>query len=227
MDNGGLKRITIFAGHYGSGKTNAAINYAAYEAALGLKTAIADLDIVNPYFRTKDAAKALEELGVRLIASEYAGTNVDTPALPPEAYAVIHDKSVHAIIDVGGDDRGILALGRYAPEIIKSGDYEMFFVINKYRYLTKSSEEAVEVMQEISQSTELKFTGIVNNSNLGEETSAEDILKSVQYAEEVSAMSGLELKITTVRHDIVPELSDKINNLMPIKLYVKQAWQKA
>ena len=227
MDNGNLKRITVFAGHYGSGKTNIAINYAINAAASGIKTAIADLDIVNPYFRTKDAAKLLSESGVRLIASPYADTNVDTPALPAEAYSVIHDDSVHAIIDVGGDDRGALALGRYSPDIIKQGDYDMFFVINKYRYLTKHPNEAIEIMNEIQASTELRFTGIINNSNLGDETSAADVSDSIGYAKEVARLSGLELKMTTLRHDLEPELKDKIENLMPIRIYVRQAWQKS
>lgn len=227
MDNGNLKRITVFAGHYGSGKTNIAINYALYAASCGFKTAIADLDIVNPYFRTKDAAKVLSENGIRLIASPYADTNVDTPALPAEAYSVIHDGSVHAIIDVGGDDRGALALGRYSPDIVKQGGYDMLFVINKYRYLTKHPKEAIEIMNEIQASTELRFTGIVNNSNLGGETTAADVLDSVEYAKEVSRLSGLEIKMTALRHDLEPELKDKIVNLMPIRIYVKQAWQKS
>lgn len=226
MDSRNIKRITIFAGHYGSGKTNVAINYALTLAKTGFKTAAADLDIVNPYFRTKDAEAVLKENGIRLIVSEFAGTNVDTPALPPEAYSLVHDSSIHAVIDVGGDDRGALALGRYAPEIAKQDNYDMFFVINKYRYLTQNSEEAIEIMNEISRAAELDFTGIINNSNLGDETTAKDILNSVEYAHEVSEMSGLEIIATAVRQDIADELENEINNIMPVRLYVKQAWQR-
>ena len=224
MDNGNLKRITIFAGHYGSGKTNIAVNYAISVAKRKRSVAIADLDIVNPYFRTKDSEKVLSENGIRLISSPYAGTNVDTPALPAEAYSIIHDKSVYAIIDVGGDDRGALALGRYSPSIAEQNDYEMLFVINKYRYLTSDASETFEIMKEIEQAASLKFTGIVNNSNLGDETTAENVFNSISYANEVSALSELEIKMTTVREDLLSETKERIENLTPLRLYVKQSW---
>ncbi len=140
MDCKDLKRVTIFAGHYGSGKTNIAINYALKIKESGKNVDIADLDIVNPYFRTKDAQELLEDAGIRLVSSVMANTNVDTPALPAEAYSIVHDTSKHAVIDVGGDDRGALALGRYVPYLLKEDNYEMLFVINKYRFLTGSPE---------------------------------------------------------------------------------------
>ena len=117
------KRITLLCGHYGSGKTNVAINMAYEIKAEFDNTVIADLDIVNPYFRTKDSIEELKNAGIRLIASEYAGTNVDIPALPAEMYALIHDKSLKAVIDVGGDDRGALALGRLSPSIKEENNY--------------------------------------------------------------------------------------------------------
>ena len=100
------KRITLFAGHYGSGKTNIAVNYALLLAREGRRTAIADLDIVNPYFRTKDSARELEAAGVALISPQFASTNVDLPALPAEAYRLVEDRGLYAVMDIGGDDRG-------------------------------------------------------------------------------------------------------------------------
>ena len=111
------KRVTLFAGHYGSGKTNIAVNYALLLAGEGKRVSIADLDIVNPYFRTRDSAAELEAAGVRLISSRFANTNVDLPALPAEAYSLVEDRSAYAVMDIGGDDRGAYALGRYAPMI--------------------------------------------------------------------------------------------------------------
>lgn len=137
----GFKRITLFAGHYGSGKTNVAINYALLLKKSFERVKIADLDIVNPYFRTKDSERVLEENAVELISSDYAGTNVDFPALPAKAYSIIDDVGVHAVIDVGGDDRGALVLGRYSDKIKAGEDYEMFFVINKYRPLTRDAQK--------------------------------------------------------------------------------------
>lgn len=216
------RRVTIFAGHYGSGKTNIAVNYALELAKIHENVVIADLDIVNPYFRTKDASEVLDENRVKLISSPYANTNVDTPALPAEAYAVIHDKSVKAVIDVGGDDRGALALGRFAIALTEENDFEILFVINKYRYLTHTPTETVGVMREIEEACSVKFTAIVNNSNLGDETTAENVLRSLDYANEVAKLSGLDIKMTTVSDKISSELCGKIDNLMPIKLYVKQ-----
>ncbi|MBE7012841.1 MAG: hypothetical protein E7416_02040 [Ruminococcaceae bacterium] len=224
MDSRNLKRITVFAGHYGSGKTNIAVNYALKLASENKSVAIADLDIVNPYFRTKDSEKILTDAGIRLISSPYANTNVDTPALPAEAYSVIHDGSKYSVIDVGGDDRGALALGRYMPDILKQNDYEMVFVINKYRYLTSTPEDTVEVMREIELAAGAGFTAIVNNSNLGEETTAEVVLSSAKYAESISKLTGLKIMFTSVKEDLFDELDGQINNLFPIGLYVRQSW---
>ncbi len=224
MDCKDLKRVTVFAGHYGSGKTNIAINYALKIKESGNNVDIADLDIVNPYFRTKDAEILLSEKGIRLVSSAMANTNVDTPALPAEAYSVVHDTSKHAVIDVGGDDRGALALGRYVPYLLKEDNYEMLFVINKYRFLTGSPEETIEVMREIEYSAGMRFTGIVNNSNIGDETEAVDVLSSMEYAEKVSQLSGLPLRFTTVKENLYEQLKSKINGLMPIKICVRQSF---
>ncbi len=220
------KRITIFAGHYGSGKTNIAVNYALRLREKYDKVDIADLDIVNPYFRTKDSEKKLKEKGIHLISSEYANSNVDVPAMPAEAYAIIDDTSIHAVIDVGGDDRGALALGRYTPAIIEQNDYEMLLVINKYRPLTPDCASTVEVMREIEEACRMNFTGIVNNSNLGDETTAEDVLNSLAYADEISKASGLPIRMTTVKEDLFDILKEKVVNCTPIRLYVKQSWAR-
>ncbi len=220
------KRITLFAGHYGSGKTNISVNYALWLKKEHEKVVIADLDIVNPYFRSKDSEKQLEERGIHLISSEYANSNVDVPAMPAEAYAIIDNRETTAVIDVGGDDRGALALGRYVPAISEENDYEMLFVINKYRPLTPDCASTLAVMREIETACQMKFTGIVNNSNLGDETAEEDVLASVAYAEEISKASGLPIKMTTVKENLYDKLKDKVVNCHAIKLYVKQSWAK-
>ena len=218
------KRITIFAGHYGSGKTNIAVNYALGLAKDKKNVVIADLDIVNPYFRTKDSEAVLKENGIRLISSEYANTNVDTPALPPEAYSIIHNKELTGVIDVGGDDRGALALGRYMPSIVEENNYEFLLVINKFRPLTQTAKDTLEVMNEIEQATAAKFTGIVNNSNLGDETTAEDVISSFEYADEVSKITSLPIRMTTVKKSLFEGLKNIKDDIFPIELYVKQSW---
>ena len=216
-----FKRITLLSGHYGSGKTNIAVNLARRLRASNENVAIADIDIVNPYFRTKDSQAELERAGIRLISSPYAGSNVDLPALPDEVYSITDDKSVTAVVDVGGDDRGALALGRWRDAILEEGDYEMLFVINRYRPLTATPEDAIEIMREIETASAMPFTAVVNNSNLGEETTVRDVLDSGEYAARVCALSGLPLKMTAVREELYPWLEGEIGNLFPLRLQEK------
>lgn len=215
------KRILLFAGHYGSGKTNIAVNVAMHLRREREKVTIADLDIVNPYFRTEDSREELAQADIRLICSEYAGTNLDAPALPPEMYAITDDRSMTAVMDIGGDDRGALALGRYTPAILEENNYEMLLVINGYRPLTRDADSTLEIIREIEAAGGIPFTAIINNSNLGEETDAETVLSSLAYAEEISAATGLPIKMTTVRAELYEELKDQIPNLFPLTLQYK------
>ena len=201
------KRLTLFAGHYGSGKTNIAVNYAMLLADEGKKVCIADLDIVNPYFRTKDSEAELKEKGITLISSRYANTNVDLPAIPAESYRLVQDKSVYGVIDIGGDDRGAYALGRFSDAIKAEGDYRMAFVLNKYRPLTSTVADAVEIMREVEAAAGIKFTCIVNNSNIGSETTVETVLESVDFAEELSRVTELPIWFYTAEKSVAEKLT--------------------
>ncbi len=216
-----FKRLTLLCGHYGSGKTNVAVNLAFYLKEQYNNVVVADLDIVNPYFRTKDSIDDFKARGIELICSEYANTNVDIPALPANMYRLTADKDITAVIDVGGDDRGAYALGRLVPEIKAENNFDMLMVINGYRPLTPDAQSTIEVMREIEEACKLKFTGLVNNSNIGEETTAEDIIKSIGYANEVSQASGLPIVITSVKRELYDELKNKIDNLLPMTLQAK------
>ena len=215
------KRLTLFAGHYGSGKTNIAVNYAMLLAAEGKQTYIADLDIVNPYFRTKDSAKDLEAAGVHLISSQFANSNVDLPALPAESYRLVTDKNIYGIMDIGGDDRGAYALGRYVPAMKEEGNYRMVFVANCYRPLTRTPEEAMEVMAEIEAACGLRFTDLINNSNLGTETTPETVLASVPYMEKLSALSGLPIFATTAESQVAKVLAEVLPDVLSLQLQEK------
>ena len=192
------KRITILSGHYGSGKTNIAVNIALDLKTRHERVAVADIDIVNPYFRTKDSEELFCEKGIRLICSSYANTNVDIPALPQDIYAITDDRELYCVLDVGGDERGALALGRIAPKIAEENDYEMLYVLNTFRPLTRDVESAIEVMREIEYACKLKFTAVVNNSNLGAESTDEDIIKTIPLAKEVAKRAGIPMIYTTV-----------------------------
>ena len=215
------KRITLLCGHYGSGKTNVAVSMAFDLKKQEKNVALADLDIVNPYFRAKDSKEQLKKADIRLICSEYANSNVDIPALPQDMYAIIDDKSLHCILDIGGDDRGALALGRLAPAILEENDYEMLMVINQARPLTRDAASTLEVMREIETAGGIRFTGLVNNSNLGAETTEEDVLASLSYAEEVSALAGIPVMMTAVAETLYGGLADKIPHPFPLRLQKK------
>ena len=217
--NTDAKRLTLFAGHYGSGKTNIAVNYAFKLAREGKKVCIADLDIVNPYFRTKDSEAELKAMGIDLISPRFANSNVDLPALPAESYRLVQDRSVYGIMDIGGDDRGAYALGRYVGAIKAEDDYRMAFVVSRYRPLTSTVEDTVEIMREIEGACGLKFTCIVNNSNLGAETTAQTVLDSIDFAERLSEATGLDIWMHTAEESVAGQLDGL--SVMPMTLQKK------
>ena len=220
-----VRRITLFAGHYGSGKTNIAINYARLLAARSLKVAIADLDIVNPYFRTKDSAAQLAAEGIELVVSDFANSNVDFPALPKEIYSLVAHQQPgqrNVVMDIGGDDRGALALGRYVPDILAENDYEMLAVVNAARPLTRTPADTIEVLREIEAACHLPFTGIVNNTNLGPQTTAADVLASRPYADAIAAQMELPVRMTCCARRLASELEGRVPDLLALdiqKLY--------
>lgn len=219
-----MKRVILFAGHYGSGKTNIAVNYAVDMAKKGIPTAFLDIDIVNPYYRAKDSEELLRENGIEFISSEYANSNVDVPALPNEMYAVLDRPEKSYVLDVGGDDRGALALGRLSTGILEENNYDMFFVYNASRPLTSDLEGALEVAGEIYAACRLPFTGIVNNTNLGRETTPETVIAAYEKAKVLSEALSLPIVMTTVREDLVPALEGKIPNLFPLTLQNKRLY---
>ncbi len=216
------KRITIFAGHYGSGKTNLAVNYALELRKKYDRVILCDVDTVNPYFRTKDSEEILTKAGVELISPEYANTNVDLPSLPAAVQSIFTDRDARVVIDVGGDDAGAIALGQYAQRLENAG-YDMILVINAYRYLTRSADEVQGIMAEIEAASRLSFTGVVNNSNLGKETTVSTIEKSMPFATDVCKITSLPLLATSYRRDI--NFLQKDVNPWPIDIYTKEMWQ--
>ncbi|ACL74933.1 P-loop NTPase [Ruminiclostridium cellulolyticum] len=196
------KRINIFTGHFGSGKTEVAVNYAMKMSEAGYRTAIVDFDIINPYFRTADAKDTLEEQSIKVILPMYANTNVDIPAIPPEIYSLFEDKDIKVVLDVGGDDLGAKAVSRFKEEII-SDDYEMFFVINTKRIMTDSPEKIIEMIALIEEGANIKVTKLLNNSNLLEETTPEIILEGNRIISQVSKKSGIPIAITAGMEEVV------------------------
>lgn len=216
------KKINIITGHYGSGKTNLAVNLALAARETGKRVTIIDLDIVNPYFRTADFADMLEKAGIQVIVPMYANSNLDIPALTGAVDSALNNpESDCVVVDVGGDDAGAIALGRYAPAIAQQS-YDLFYVINQYRYLTSTPEEALEVLNEIAAVSRLTPTGIFNNSNLGEETTVAVVEQSQAFAQAVSEAAGL--PVCGTAYDIRLE-KPNIPDSFPVTVYVKKIWE--
>lgn len=215
------KRIAVFTGHYGSGKTELAVNYALWLKKQGKDVTVIDFDLVNPYFRTKDAEKTLNENGIRLIASPFANTNLENAALPAEIYSAFDDKSRYFIFDVGGDDDGAVPLGRYHRAFQKE-DCDVFFVLNTKRMLTSAAEEAFEFFRTIEEASRLKISYIFHNTHLKELTNSDMIVKGQKTADDLSRKTGCEVLWISGRKEILDELRDKYEPLLfPIELYIK------
>ena len=214
-------RLTLFVGHYGSGKTNLAVNYAKHLSGQGKRVVLADMDIVNPYFRSKDSESELAALGIKTLSSPYANTNLDAPAMPASFYGIFEQKDSFAVLDVGGDDRGAVALGRYVPMIKEENDYEMIFVANAHRALTPTPEDAFEVLREIEAACKLPVTAIANNSHLGEFTNADTVLASDAFVQRLCELSGLPLVMTAYEARLDADLSCKVPHPFPITLQKK------
>lgn len=202
--------LNIVCGHYGSGKTNVAVNLALQSKKMfpAMEVAVADIDIVNPYFRTADAAERLRQAGVIPLIPEFANSNVDIPSLPQHLFRLFDAGQNRRIsyVDVGGDD-GSVALGMYREHIERAG-YAMLYVISMYRPLTADPAEAALLMQEIEEASRLKCTAVVNNSSIGCETTAQDILESVEWAHACADACGLPLAFHSYYEELNPDLPE-------------------
>ncbi|MBO4505330.1 MAG: ParA family protein [Lachnospiraceae bacterium] len=220
-----LKDFVVVTGHYGCGKTNFSINLALDYAAKGRKVTIVDMDLVNPYFRTSDYRDMLESKGIEVIAPVFGHTNLDIPSLPASMYSIFDSKDM-VIVDVGGDDVGSTVLGRFRPKF-EGLDYDMLYVVNRYRNLTATPEDAVEVLGEIKAVSGLTPTGLVNNSHLMAETDAHIIGEGIEFAKKISSLTGLELKCNTIRRDLEEAGLTKEfpgEPFYPIDMYVTVNW---
>ncbi len=203
--------INIITGHYGSGKTEFAINLALKKMSEGKKVTICDLDIVNPYFRTSDVKNFLSQKGINVIASEFASSNVDIPVLPGEILSVFADSRTEAVLDVGGDEDGAVALGGFF-NYIKNREYRMFFVINTLRPMTANKDDILELAKKIEETSRLKITDIVNNTNLANLTEKSHILESVATVENCAQNMGVPVTYISGRQDILKNLPENFKD---------------
>ena len=217
-----MKKINIVTGHYGSGKTNFSANLALKLASKGEKVTVADFDIVNPYFRSADFEELFGSKGIALAAPMYAKSNLDSPASSFDLERIASEEGF-LVVDVGGDDAGAIALGRYAKTFGEmSSNVDMLYVVNCRRFLTRTGSEALELMYEIEAAASMKHTAIVNNTNLLYETTAEVLERSEAFAREISQKSGLPIAYTCVPLGI----SANVTNPFPTEIYVKKIWEE-
>jgi len=218
------KRIRIIIGHYGSGKSEFSINYAVKLAEMGRKVALADIDIVNMYFRSREKTREMEKLGIKVIASHINTPAVEVPFISAEVYGPLQDKSYDFVIDVGGDQVGARALGRYV-DYFKEGEYDMFFVLNANRPETQTAQKAYEYMVKIQDVSRARITGIVNNTHLLKATGVEDVLRGQKLALEVQEKTGIPIRYISVMEELVPQLpKDLEGEILPIKLFLRDDW---
>lgn len=218
-------KLDIITGHFGSGKTEFSINYSVYMAKKGLRVALIDLDIVNPFFRTAEVKHILEDMGIRVIVPNFAGTAVDVPSLPAEIYSVFDDDSYDKIIfDVGGDDLGAVALGRYQSKIIQH-PYEMYYVINVKRPLSSTEDQIIGMLESIENSSRLEVGHIINNTNLSYETTVEDLIEGQQIIDSVSKDVDIPITYVIGTKNIIDQLpSDMKGKAFELKLYMQPIW---
>ncbi len=222
-----LAPITVLVGHAGVGKTNVALGLALAEAAAGHAVTLADLDVVNPYFRSSDYPELLDNAGVRLIAPVLARTTLDTPSLSGELDAVIgavrRDPTQRLILDVGGDDDGATTVGRWSKMLVEAGA-QVLYTVSAFRALTQTPEEAAAMLPDIESHAHLRATGILNTSNLGDETTAEHVECGRAFAREVARLTDLPLAAT-----VVPEAAayvpDADEPIVILPRYVKRPWE--
>jgi hypothetical protein len=220
-----LSRIRIFSGHFGSGKTEIAINYAIYLAKQGNKVAIVDIDIVNPYFCTRDVREMLEGYGVRVISADRNLANAELMVVPAEVLAVFNDKSYEVVIDVGGDDQGALVLGQY-NRYFKEEPYDMYFVVNNNRPFTADNEGTEEYMRDIERGSRLKVTHFISNTNMSYETTAEDVIKGDREMVKLSEKTGIPYKYTVCTVNLSEEIQGKVHgDIFPIDVYMMPPWR--
>ncbi len=203
------KRVRIFVGPYGSGKTEVAIERAQAWAATGRRVSIVDLDLVNPYFRSRELTEALEAEGITVVAPAGELRDADLPIITPQVRGCLSDPGVLAVLDVGGDDAGARALSQFAPAIPQDG-YEMFFVVNDRRPWTGTVAGIRTVIRRIEAAARLRVTALVSNPNLGEETTPEVVAQGHALVTAAADELGLPVAFLCVAESLADRLPPEL-----------------
>ncbi|MBF0235095.1 MAG: cobalamin biosynthesis protein CbiA [Desulfamplus sp.] len=222
-----LNGIVIIAGNYGSGKTETAVNLAFNRKKAGFDVAIADLDLVNPYFRTREARQSLTNYGVKVILPDEKYMQADLPILTPLVAGVIKNPPDLLILDAGGDDVGVTVLAALG-DVFSGRKVNMIQVVNPFRPFTDSTKGCLRIMQEIEYTSKLKVTGLVSNSNLMELTSPDDIYRGYDFIKELSLQSGVKVEFITADAGLIPliDMQRFESPVLPIERRLLPPWKR-
>jgi hypothetical protein len=220
--------IVVIVGNYGSGKTEVSINLAVNQRRSGLEVKIADLDLVNPYFRTREARKALSELGIEVVVPDEKYLQADLPILSPAVAGLIRRPSQLTIIDAGGNDVGATVLAALADSMGKK-HVQMLQVVNPFRPFTDTIEGCLKMRDEIESASKMTINGIIGNANLIDDTSLDDIYNGYDFVKNLSDESRLALNFITAPVELLPELDVSRFScpVLPIERQLVPPWRKA
>ncbi len=221
------KKFYVLIGNYGSGKTELSIQF-ALDYAIKYRTALVDLDIVNPYFRSSEKGGLLKEAGIKLIEPVFANKTIDSPSLPAEVASVFADDSERVVFDAGGDPVGATALGRYHGDFTQfKGNVEALYVINARRPLSGTPGDILEMLAQIQGRARMRITGLINNTNLSIETTADDLIFGQAIIADVSKQTGIPVRYTTGWKRVLDEFAEKadvMGELYPIETRMRPDW---
>jgi hypothetical protein len=222
-----LTGVVVIVGNYGSGKTEVCINLAVNRKRAGVEVRIADLDLVNPYFRTREARGPLSEMGIEIVLPPEQYLQADLPILSPQVAGMIRQPSELTLLDVGGDDVGATVLATLENEL-KARPIRALQVVNPLRPYTETVEGCLQVRKQIEQASKLAVDGIVGNANLIDETTPDDIYDGYDFVNSLCQTSGLPLEFITVSRQMLPDV-DIRRFACPVLVIERQLvppWQK-
>jgi hypothetical protein len=219
------KRISIFVGYFGSGKTETALNYALRLNKKGRKVTVVDLDLINPYFRTRQVKACFEKMGIKVVSPEGKLANADIPALPPAILGVLERPDGCGVFDVGGGGIGATVLGRFKNDL-PDGTYDLFLVVNTCRPYSRDADSIISITAEIEKISRLKVSALVSNTNLGPETDVAAILAGHRIISEAAQRLNLPVAFISARADLADAMGEMDVPVLPLALFMKTPWQE-
>lgn len=214
-----MKNITFLTGYYGSGKSEITVNL-AIQKQLNI---VVDLDVINPYFRSREMGDVLSDYGIESISSDLnEKVHLDMPYVSSKIFKPFHHQNSKAIYDLGGNDQGAKLLRQF--DNYHKTPIDLYIVVNIYRYETSDADKIMHLINKIEGMGGFKVTGLINNSNLLRETTKEDILTGQDVLRTVREATGLPIVYTTVWEKVAIDDQEVEGELIKLKLYFRKDW---